>query len=186
MLRSAPNAGASAVGMMLYTVSPANGVSSYAIAASDSLRPNLVEYGYEESGVPFDSADATARWVRGILGFGRDSTALTGWIDTSQDGVGVIRWAAQLADRPIYFPRSERAAFFASADSTKPLSVPVGNDDAYAIHPIAARGPWLEVRLVEPSDNCDPDTKPRRTRTAWIRYLDDRGRPNVWYHPRGC
>ena len=96
-----------------------------------------------------------------------------------------MRWAAQLADRPIYFPRPERAAFFASPDSSKPLPVPAGSD-AYAIHPLSARGPWLEARVVEPSDNCEPDAKPARTRTVWIRYLDDRGRPNVWYYPRGC
>ena len=184
LLRAAPDSAAVPIGVMLFTVSSV-GVTTYAIAAPDSLRPNLVEYGYEESGVPFDSADATGRWLRGILGFTADSIARVGWIDATRPGVGVVRWAAQLADRPIYFPRPERAAFFASPDSSKPLPVPAGSD-AYAIHPISARGPWLEARVVEPSDNCEPDAKPARMRTVWIRYLDERGRPNVWYYPRGC
>lgn len=185
LLRSAPNADARPVGAMLFTVDSV-GVTHYAIAAEDSLRPNLVEYGYEEAGVPFDSADATGRWLRAILGYAADGTARTAWVDTSQPGVGVVRWAEQLADRPIFFPKPERAALFSTADSSRPLAVPPGGDDAYAIHPVEARGPWLRARLVEPSDNCEPDSVPRRTRTVWIRYLDDRGRPTVWYYPRGC
>jgi hypothetical protein len=136
--------------------------------------------------VPFDSADVTGRWVRAILGFTADSVARVGWIDASQRGVGLVRWTEQLADRPIFFRHAERAAFFATPDSTRPIPVPPGDDDAYAIHPLDTRGPWLRARLVEPSDNCEPDPKPRRPRVVWIRYLDDRGRPNVWYYSRGC
>ena len=185
VLRSAPNAAAHAVGAMLFTVDSA-GVTHYAIAAEDSLRPNLVEYGYEESGVPFDSADATGRWVHALLGYAANGAVRVGWVDTSQPGIGLVRWAEHLADRPIFFPRPERAALFATPDSSKPVAVPPGGNDAYAIHPVEARGPWLRARLVEPSDNCEPDSVPRRTRTVWIRYLDDRGRPTVWYYPRGC
>jgi hypothetical protein len=186
LLRSSPNDTSSAIGAMLFTVGT-NGVTQYSIAALDSLRPNLVEHGYEESGVPFDSVDASGRWVRGILGFAPDSAARVGWIDTGRRGVGLIRWAQQLADRPIYFPRPEAAAFFAAPDSTTRVATPRGGDDGYAIHPIDARGPWLRVKVVTPSDNCaESDSVPHRTRTVWIRYLDDRGRPNVWYYARGC
>jgi hypothetical protein len=185
LLRSAPNASAPPVGAMLFTVDSV-GVTHYAIAAKDSLRPNLVEYGYEESGVPFDSADGTGRWVHALLGVAADGAVRVGWVDTSQPGIGLVRWAEQLADRPIFFSTPERAALFATPDSSKPVTVPAGGNDAYAIHPVEARGPWLRARLVEPSDNCEPDSVPRRTRTVWIRYLDDRGRPTVWYYPRGC
>lgn len=186
LLRSEPNAGAPAVGAMLYTVS-ANGITQYAVAAPESLRPNLVEHGYEESGVPFDSTDATGRWVRAILGFAADSSARVGWLDGGRRGVGLIRWAQHLADQPIYFPKPEAAAFFSTPDSTQPAPAPPGGEDAYAIHPLEARGPWLRVRVVSPSDNCAAsDSVPHRVRTVWIRYLDDRGRPNVWYYPRGC
>jgi hypothetical protein len=44
LLRSAPNASAPPVGAMLFTVDSV-GVTHYAMAAQDSLRPNLVEYG---------------------------------------------------------------------------------------------------------------------------------------------
>jgi hypothetical protein len=185
LLRAAPDESAPAIGAMLFTVG-ANGVTQYAVAAPDSLRPNLVEHGYEESGVPFDSADASGRWVHGILGFTRDGAARTGWADTRQRGVGLIRWAEQLADRPIFFPRPEAAAFFSMPDSATPARGPAGDADAYAMHPVEARGPWLRVRVVTPSDNCEPDPAPRRTRELWIRYLDARGRPNVWYYARGC
>ena len=185
LLRSAPRADATPLGAMIFTIDSVGG-THYSVAAADTLRPNLVEYGYEESGVPFDSADATSRWVRAILGFASDRTALVGWIDTSQPGVGLVRWAEQLADRPIFFPKPDRATLFATPDSATPITLPPGGDDAYALHPVERRGPWLRVRVVEPSDNCETDSIPRRTRTGWIRYLDPRGRPNVWYYSRGC
>ena len=185
LLRSAPGVDATPLGAMLFTVDSV-GTTHYSIAAADSLRPNLVEYGYEESGVPFDSIDASSRWVRAILGFASDSAALVGWIDTSQPGIGLVRWAEQLADRPIFFPKPDRAALFATPDSTRPMALSPAGDDAYALHPLERRGAWLRVQVVEPSDNCEPDSTPRRTRTGWIRYLDGRGRPNVWYYSRGC
>ena len=185
LLRSAPRADAAPLGAMIFAVDNV-GVTHYTVAAADSLRPNLVEYGYEESGVPFDSTDATGRWVRAILGFASDSTARVGWIDTSQPGVGLVRWAEQLVDRPIFFPKPDRAALVATPDSATPTALSPAGDDAYALHPLERRGPWLRVRVVEPSDNCEPDSTPRRTRTGWIRYLDGRGRPNVWYYSRGC
>jgi hypothetical protein len=185
LLRSAPDSTSPPVGAMLFTVA-ANGVTQYAIAAPDSLRANLVEYGYEESGVPFDSADASGRWMRGILGFTSGGVAQVGWVDARRPGTRVIRWAEHLTDRPIFFPEPEHAAFFATADSTKRVPVPRGGDDAYAIHPMEVRGRWLHVRVVTPSDNCEPDFTGGHTQMAWIRYLDDRGRPNVWYYTRGC
>jgi hypothetical protein len=86
-----------------------------------------------------------------------------------------------------WFVVSLRHAFFATPDSGMSVDRPRGGDDEYAMHPEEVRGSWMRVRLVVPSDNCvDPDSVPRQTRRAWIRYLDDRGRPNVWYYTRGC
>jgi len=99
----------------------------------------------------------------------------------------MIRWTEQLADRPLFYPKPETAAFFATPDSGTPVVRPRGGDDEYAMHPEEVRGSWMRVRLIVPSDNCvDRDSVARQTRRAWIRYLDDRGRPNVWYYTRGC
>ncbi|HUQ81879.1 MAG TPA: hypothetical protein VM076_12095 [Gemmatimonadaceae bacterium] len=185
VLRAAPDTAAPAVGAMLFVVGQ-NGVTSYRVAAADSIVPNLVEHGYEESGVPFDSADASGRWLHALLGTAPNGRVLAGWVDRARPGVGTIRWTEQLAHRPIFFPKPERAAFFATPDSATPVKVPSGGNDAYAMHPEEVRGPWMRVRLVTPSDNCEPGPAPRRTRHVWIRYLDDRGRPNVWYYARGC
>ena len=185
LLRAAPVPTSPLTGAMLFVVST-NGVTSYQVRAADSLTPNLVEYGYEESGIPFDSVDASGRWLRGLLGTMPNGTMRSGWVDTTQPGVGTVRWTEQLRDRPIFFPKPERAAFFTTPDSATPVAAPRGGDDAYAMHPVEVRGPWMQVRVVTPSDNCEPDSVPRRTRQLWIRYLDDRGRPNVWYYSRGC
>lgn len=185
LLRALPDSNAAPVGAMILAVTP-DGAATYRVAAADSLRPNLVEHGYEESGVPFDSTDASGQWVRGILGFRADGSALTGWINLETQGVGTTHWAAALANRPIFFPKPELAAFFSGPDSARPAPSPPREPD-YAVYPEEARGPWLRVRLVQPSDLCTPpDSVRRETRTLWVRYLDDRGRPTVWYHTRGC
>ena len=185
IVRTAPDASSPPLGALLFEVS-ANGVTSYRLAAADSLTPNLVEYGYEESGIPFDSLDVTGRWLHALVGSTADGTMRVGWVDTTQAGMGTVRWTDQLRDRPIFFPKPDHAAFFATPDSTMPVAAPRGGDDAYAMHPVEVRDRWMRVRVVTPSDNCEPDAVPRRTRQLWIRYLDDRGRPNVWYYSRGC
>jgi hypothetical protein len=185
LLRAAPTAASPAVAALLFRVDDV-GVTSYELVAPDSLRPNFAEYGYEESGVPFDSTDASGRWVRGIAGFAADSSARTGWIDTRQQGVGVVRWAEQLVNRPIFFARPDVAALFADPDSSKPLSPPPTSNDAYDMKSLEVRGPWMKVEIATPSLNCEPDSVPQKKRTGWIRYLDPRGRPNIWYYTRGC
>ena len=108
-------------------------------------------------------------------------------MDTQAAGVGTVRWVDELSDRPLFFPKPEQAAFFVSPVSSRRVASPKGGDDDYAMHPEEVRGPWMRVRLVIPSDNCtEPDSARQSVRRAWIRYLDDRGRPNVWYYTRGC
>jgi hypothetical protein len=185
LLRVAPDSASVPVGAMLFSVA-ADGQTTYRVAAADSLRPNLVEHGYEESGVPFDSTDDSGRWVRAILGYRADGSPLTGWIDIEVPGTGTTHWAAGFIDRPIFFRPPALAAFYSAPDSATPVAPPPA-DVEYAMYPEQARGPWLRVRVVQPSDVCiPPDSVRRETRTLWIRFLDDRGRPNVWYYTRGC
>ena len=185
VLRAEPRSDAAPVAALLFRVNDV-GVTSYALAAPDSLRPNLAEYGYEESGVPFDSTDSSGQWVRGIAGFAADSSPRIGWIDSRQRGVGLVRWTEQLIDRPIFFARPDVAALFATADSTSPLPKPPTDSDKYDMKSVEVRGPWMRVQIATPSLNCEPDSAPQKIRTGWIRYLDPRGRPNVWYYTRGC
>ena len=185
LLRAEPRADAAAVAALLFRVNDV-GVTSYELAAPDSLRPNLTEYGYEESGIPFDSTDASGQWVRGIAGFAPDSSARTGWIDTRDRGVGLVRWTEQLVDRPIFFARPDVAALFAEPDSSKPLARPPTDNAAYDMKSLEVRGPWMRVEIATPALDCQPDSAPQKKRTGWIRYLDTNGRPNVWYYTRGC
>ncbi len=185
VLRATPDSAAVPVGAMLFSVAP-DGQTTYRVAAADSLRPNLVEHGYEESGVPFDSTDRSGRWVRAILGYRANDSALVGWVDSKAPGAETKRWADVLADGPIFFPRAELAAFHSAPEPSRQVSPPQ-TEPEYAMYGEEARGRWLRVRVVQPSDLCTPpDSVRRETRTLWIRYLDDRGRPNVWYHTRGC
>ena len=46
-----------------------------------------------------------------------------------------------------------------------------------------ANGGWLQVDVSVPHDEGDDDFECKRVR-AWIKYLDDKGRPLVWFHTR--
>jgi hypothetical protein len=39
---------------------------------------------------------------------------------------------------------------------------------------------------VTPSDACGEEPGAVRDTVAWVRTVDDRGRPRVWYYTRGC
>ena len=196
LFRAAPSPGAPAVAALVVD-HDAEGGWAYAVAAARPVAPRLLEYGYEEAGVPIDSADATGRWVRGMVGVTADGRPLTGWAEL-RDGHGArLLWAEHLRDQLIFPLDPEHLAFHATPGGAAVRIAPPaaagrvsdapGDARDVAIYPVEARGDWLRVRAVAPSDLCvPPDSVPRTETLAWIRYLDARGRPLVWYHTRGC
>ena len=195
LFRAAPSADAAPVAALLVEHT-ADGGWAYSVAAPTPVAPRLLEYGYEEAGVPTDSADASGRWVRGVLGTDTDGAAVRGWAELRDGHTARLQWAEHLREQPVFLLRPDRGAFRAAPDGPAvALGTPVAGHvsdtgdraDAVAIYPVAASGAWLRVRVVSPSDLCVPPDSTSRTETdAWIRYLDERGRPLVWYHTRGC
>jgi hypothetical protein len=151
-------------------------------------RLNFREHGYEEAGVPTDSTDATGRWVRGILAFTPSRVPVHGWASLDAPGVQSFAWADRLAENVTFFLDSAGPRLFATLADAKAQR---GGDrlprERHEIEEILERSDsWLRVRIRWPYQACSDAMEGTRTREAWIRYLDDRGRPLVFYPTRGC
>lgn len=183
VFRAEPRADAPAVAALVVSM-PASGSWTYAVLGPAGAHANLLEYAYEENGIPVDSL--AGGWVRGIVAWA-PAGRVTGWADASDTGrVRHVRWAEHLAEHAWFF-RDERAARLHDelADTVHPgVPPPTG---PYTMEPLETRGRWMRVRLRWPGERCEAaDTAGAQTREAWVAYLDPRGRPLVWYPSRGC
>ncbi len=155
---------------------------------------NFVEYGYEISGIPFDSTDASGRWFRVIFGISGEEVPLRGWIRHNRPSNDVLFWSEELPKHPLFFyPRQDDPEFFNGPGGDRVIfnfekfqSQRKGSRKYdYIMHPLKTEGTWLQVRVVTPSDYCMFPENPR-VGVFWIRFLDDKGRPLVFYYTRGC
>lgn len=62
------------------------------------------------------------------------------------------------------------------------------DDPRFLIRPTGARdGQWLEVTVKEyPAHPCEGGSDLYVEWTGWVKAVDDRGIPNLWYFTRGC
>jgi hypothetical protein len=59
--------------------------------------------------------------------------------------------------------------------------------DDHGLEILERRGDWLRVRLMQPAMICGAEpVRDGVTVEGWVRFLDGRGRPLVWYYARGC
>lgn len=184
--RAAPDAGSSVVGAVVTNVR-AEGWPRFAdVWAPVPLSGNWVEFEYEESGIPFDSVDAGGSWHRTILGFTRDGAPWHGWAALGDSALLRVTWKERLVDNVIYFRDFYAGAFHAEPDGpvvTTPMALA---DSGFDVTSVEARWPWLRVKVEHPGLMCDGAPENRRTDYYWVRALDDRGRPLVFFPTRGC
>jgi len=186
LLRATPSLRAKVVGAFLYDEVQRGDAWRYGVLAPRRLAPNVVEYGYEESGVPLDSLIAQEGWGRVILGFDDGGMPYRGWVQIDPARVRYLLWSKVLAGNRIFFLPDIPPRFF-DAPEGRPVSLTLGAQSDYIMHPLEAQGSWLRVRVAQPSDMCGgPDEGQVRNTVAWIQYLTPRGRPRVWYYSRGC
>jgi hypothetical protein len=158
---------------------------TYAVSWAESLSTNLLEFGYELAGLPFDSATGDDTWLRVIPGFDRSGAPRYAWVEPAADSLEVIRWGLHLSRQSLVV-RDGVTPAFVDAPGGRPVDFPLPEERVeYILHAIEARGDWLKVRAVTPSDYCDEPRSPR-VAELWIRFLDPAGRPLVWYATRGC
>jgi hypothetical protein len=187
LLRAAPSTRAAIVGAFLYHEVRRGNAWRYGVAAPKRLSPNVVEYGYEESGVPLDTLVAGKGWGRAILGFDDGGVPYRGWVRLDSTRVRHLLWKNVLAGNRVFFLPDASARFYdVPGGKPVPLKVKLDHTD-YIMHPIEVRGSWLRVRVAQPADICGgPDSGRVSSSLAWVQYLTARGRPRVWYHTRGC
>lgn len=192
LVRSAPAPSAPLVGCFVRDESSSGSAWSYGIGCEPEGRPPLepanFEFGYEIDGLPIDSILPPGAWARVILAYDSAGRPRIGWaaVDTAQ--VGIILWRDALPE--------QGWLFFAGPGPRPVLDAPGGRelradavfapDGSHSLSVEETRGDWMKVRIVSPDDSCGAEPEDPRVTTGWIRYLDARGRPLVWYHTRGC
>lgn len=155
--------------------------------ARQPLAVNLVEFAYEQAGLAYDSVDATGRWRRAIVGFDEDGEPHMGWAFVDGTSLRAVDWRELLLDAPLYFIDVARATLHASPGGPV-VSTPHAIEDArFDMTAVEARWPWLRVKVEHPGETCAGNVPAtRRTDYYWIRAIDVRGRPAVFYYTRGC
>jgi hypothetical protein len=188
LVRARPDSKAKVIGAFLYHETERGIAWRYGVAASKPLRPNVVEFGYEEAGVPIDSLAVRDSWARVILGFDRHDAPYRGWASLDSTHLKHLLWKKVLAGNRVFFLPDQQPRFFLEPRGKElTLGIRKGENVDYIMHPLEVRGQWLKVRLAQPADIClSPDEVKSRVTIAWIRYLTSEGRPRVWYYTRGC
>lgn len=154
------------------------------------LEDGALEVGYEERALPVMEVGGDGRWLRVSYAFDDGGDTRTGWVDSAEPGPEYVPWPGWLEQQGVlFFVDPDSIAFFREPDGESidlALVPSVGSQRFdYALYPLRTDGEWMEVRIASPSDYCDGGA-PSLDSQAWIRYLDPRGRPRVWYFTRGC
>lgn len=148
------------------------------------LQPNIMEFTYEESGLPVDSIVGDR--VRVLLGWDDARRMRRAWVRLDST-VTLHRWSEWLKQSPLFFRPGYPADFYAAPRGARfPIVIPGGDEPDYIMHAKRVSGQWMQVEIVTPSDYCEEETTRFRRETVWIRYLDQAARPRVWYYTRGC
>lgn len=151
----------------------------------EATSANLLEYAYEEVGLPTDSlvagAGRDATWVRVLYGQDANGAAVRAWALVDERLVHRT-WREHLPEQALTMPGD--LELFEAPGGRAVLFRPVREGD-YVIEPDSVAGDWLRARVSSPHP-CSGEPAARET-VAWLRFLDgETGRPRVWYFTRGC
>lgn len=161
---------------------------SYAIAGIDGLVPALLEFDYEILGLAVDSVAPDGDWARVLLGHDAGGQLRSGWVALDTTSVGMLLWREHLLEREwLFFADDVPPPLFDRPDgSALGADTIFAADGGYSLYAEEVRGDWMRVRVVSPDDSCGGEGGSPRVTRAWVRFVDARGRPRVWYHTRGC
>lgn len=147
-----------------------------------------IEWLYEENGLPVDTIAGDSSWARVVYAKDEGGDARLGWVRLN-DRTIIELWPDVLMQQHLFFRRPDSVAFHVTPEGERvPLEIQSGDTPDgldYTMVPLGAAGDWMQVEVTSPSDYCAENAGTRKD-TAWIRYLDARSRPRVWYFTRGC
>ncbi len=176
------------VAAVFLRVDEGNGGWSYALTLPGGQRAGTLEFDYEIDGIPIDEMSRDSAWARVLLVTDTLGVPAAGWVELDPARVGVALWREHLAAREwLFFADSVPPPVYATPGGAAldPDSVFTG-DRSYSLYREDVSGDWMQVRIVSPDDSCGSEVESPRVTRAWVRYLDPRGRPRLWYYTRGC
>lgn len=153
------------------------------------IEPNLLEYGYEIVGLPYDSLSSDGRWARALLGVDSAGTMLRAWVRLGAEHVVSFAWSEVMEEKGVVYPLDPASAIFAASagGTVVPALTTQYRAGEQVLEVLARQGPWLKVRFITADRMCgEPPPEEGTFTIAWIRFLADDGRPLVWYYTRGC
>ena len=169
-----------------FKVDRSKGWSEYSVEGKNISENNLLEYDYEELGLPVCKIKSN-KWIEVIYGYDNNNYILTGWVLVSEKST-LLKWNSFLKEKLVFFANPEKVNFFDDKNGKEvqfKLQPSEHMTYDYIMRPQVTKGNWMKVEVVTPSDYCDnPESLERKV--FWIQYLDDTGRPLVWYFTRGC
>lgn len=170
--------------------------SIFQIKSKHIVENCLFEFEYETKGLPIQELEKNSFKI--IIGTDSLNNPVMGWVKYNSKSLGYYLWEDYLLKKELYFSDSPSMYQFYKTPHGEKKIIDLIKDDSeysqylekefifnYIMHPIKKEGKWLKVEVVTPSDYCDEVLKPKKE-VLWIRYLDDKGRPLVWYYTRGC
>jgi len=157
---------------------------NYRLVTRGDFTPQFFEYGGEQCGVPIDSVLDSGYWARVQYARTQAGRLKLGWVHLARHQNRVVMWPAVLPRHALFFADWVTPEFHGQPGGETRTGILEAGTRDYILHSIRVEGAWMLVRLMAPSDYCQDDGVERGR--FWIRYLDERGRPRVWFFTRGC
>lgn len=147
---------------------------------------NFIEYAYEKSGIPLCSI--SDNWIELIYGFDKEGKKLIGWVEYKKNITHYLLWSEYLKSQLLFFEFPEKINLYNEINGKELIfklnPSPYLKYD-YIMKPLEVKGKWMKVELTTPNDSCE-DYEIKRKGIFWIKYLNNKCRPIVWYFTRGC
>ena len=117
---------------------------------------------------------------------GRSGAPLRAWAPLDARPLELVFWDRHLPDQSPFFRTGVPAEFYDAPAGGRVAFPLAGEGRDYTLYPLGVDGSWMRVRVVTPADACGREPASPRSAELWIRYLDETGRPRLWYPTRGC
>jgi hypothetical protein len=149
----------------------------------------MIEFDYEVPGWAILRFSPDSGWAQVTLA-PSDPKGPTGWVRLRPDTALAVLWPQLLQGNQLFLLHPTDIAFYrrpARNARVHPRLVthPGSQRLDYTMKPLVARGAWLQVQLVSPSNMCGSQDPTVRPDTVWIEYLTPHRRPMVFYYTRG-
>jgi hypothetical protein len=150
----------------------------------------MIEFDYEVPGWAILRFSQDSAWVKVTLDPSHSSGPV-GWVRVRSDTAVALLWTQVLPGKPLFFLHPAEIAFYDRPDrgarvDRQLMKYPSSERFNYIMNPLVARGRWLRVQLMSPSNLCESPEPTVRADTVWIEYLTPANHPRVFYYTRGC